>query len=322
MNQFFTLLLICAAFFSTAQTTTDFESFTIPEESALFGEDGNGGYEEGNTFLPNLFNPDYSSWSGWSISNSTDTTTPGFGNQFGAITGAGYGGSTNYGINFVFGESQVKLTNEAAGGAVEGMYITNGTWAYLSMLEGDDFAKKFGGLTGDDPDYFLLTIKKYENGELSTDSIDFYLADYRFEDNEQDYIINEWRYIDLSSLGNMDSLSFTLSSTDNHPMFGMNTPAFFCMDNFTTKDQIVSINDYELDAISIYPNPSTDYIKISSESKAPAHVRIFDLNGILITENKKLHNNELLNIQYLNAGIYYIEVAFDSKTVTKTWIKN
>jgi hypothetical protein len=37
---------------------------------------------------------------------------------------------------------------------VTGAYFTNTTYAALSMLSGDSFAKKFGGASGDDPDWF------------------------------------------------------------------------------------------------------------------------------------------------------------------------
>ena len=67
---------------------------------------------------------------------------------------------------------------------------------------------------------------------LGTDSVDFYLADYRFADNSEDYIVKDWTFVSLEALGDVDSLLFSLTSTDNDSMFGMNTPAYFCMDNF------------------------------------------------------------------------------------------
>lgn len=66
---------------------------------------------------------------------------------------------------------------------MEGFYVINGIYFYFSMLEGDGFVKKFGGEFGDDFDFFFLIIKKYFGGELSIDSVNFYLVDYWFEDN-------------------------------------------------------------------------------------------------------------------------------------------
>ena len=80
----------------------------------------------------------------------------------------------------------------------------------------------------------------------SSDTLEFLLADYRFDDNSKDYIVTDWRYIDLSSLGWVKSVKFYISSTDNGS-FGMNTPGYFCLDNFSveaTKPSI-TVTQYE-----------------------------------------------------------------------------
>ena len=65
---------------------------------------------------------------------------------------------------------------------------------------------------------------------LQIGTVDFYLADYRFADNSKDYIVENWEYVDLSSLGVVKSLEFSLNSSDAG-VFGMNTPAYFAMDD-------------------------------------------------------------------------------------------
>ena len=114
-----------------------------------------------------------------------------------------------------------------------GAYLTNATYPYLTMRDGGPFgfAKQFGGVSGDDPDFFLVTITGYDDSASSVGSVDFYLADYRFTDNTQDYLVDQWAWVDLSSLGAVKQLQFTLSSSDNDPVFGMNTPAYFVLDD-------------------------------------------------------------------------------------------
>jgi len=208
----------------------DFENIPLDPESFNNGSDLEGGFNSGEAFFPNEYNAEFDFWSGWSISNMTDATTPGFVNEQSAIAGSGYQ-SANYALSYepyLQGETRIIFSQETF---LEGFYVTNSTYAYFSMLEGDAFAKQFGGLTGDDPDFFLLTIRAYIAGELSEESVEFFLADYTFEDNSQDYIVDEWTYVDLSLLGTADSLSLSLSSSDVGE-FGMNTPAYFCVDNF------------------------------------------------------------------------------------------
>ena len=168
-------------------------------------------------------------WSGWSYSNTTDTTTPGSTNQYSAYAGSGNAGSANYGIAYL-GSPTVQFDGPSI---VSGGYFTNSTYTALSMLNGDDFAKKFGGDSGNDADFLKLTINGWNAANQPTGSVDFYLADYRFAENASDYIVRDWRFVNLASLGAVSRLTFGLSSSDNHPVYGMNTPAYFALDDLT-----------------------------------------------------------------------------------------
>ncbi|MBK8620921.1 MAG: DUF4465 domain-containing protein [Saprospiraceae bacterium] len=233
MKYIFTLILMFYIVVFYAQVSWDFEEFNLPENRYQDDAGSDGGFTNGLVFLPNYYDREFFYWTGWAVSNVTDKTTPGFGNQYSAIPGSGFNGSKHYVVNSAFGNNNMILRNEAAGKPVNGMYITNSTYTYFSMKDGDAFAKKFGGITGNDPDFFLLKIKGYSEGNITSDSVNFYLADYRFSDNNQDYIVKTWEWVDLSSLGNVDSLSFELSSSDTG-QFGMNTPAYFCADFVVT----------------------------------------------------------------------------------------
>ena len=114
--------------------------------------------------------------------------------------------------------------------SISGVYVTNTTWAALSMKDGDAFAKQFGGDSGNDEDWFKLTCKGITKDGTYTDVYDFYLADFRFSDNAQDYILEEWTWLDLSGLGDIVGLEFSLSSSDTGG-YGMNTPAYFAIDD-------------------------------------------------------------------------------------------
>ena len=105
-----------------------------------------------------------------------------------------------------------------------GFYITNSAYTYNSLTGGDSFAKKFG--LGD---WFKLTITGYDANDEETGTKEYYLADLR--DADKAYIIKDWRYVDLSGLGKVKKIGFALSSTDTGT-YGMNTPAYFCLDNF------------------------------------------------------------------------------------------
>ncbi len=195
------------------------------------GADGAGGFTSDGAFFINTYDSTYKSWDGWSVSNTTDTTTAGYTNQYSAYTGAAHDG-TQYGVFYEPWTAGPTVSFTASSPVtVTGAYFTNTTYAALSMLNGDGFAKKFGGATGDDQDWFKLTIKGVDGtGAYTTHTVDFYLADYRNSDNSLDYIVDEWIWVDLSVLGPVIGLEFDLSSSDVGD-WGMNTPAYFAMDS-------------------------------------------------------------------------------------------
>lgn len=323
MNRILFLIGILIPFFTTAQTLNDFESFILSSESYNNGSIFSGEFVEGSILLPNYYDTTggYETWGGFAISNMTDITTAGYSNQYSVSSGSGYDNSSNFALFYQgYGSPNVLKLNNTNDIAFESMYVNNNTYAYISMRDGDSYAKKFGGASGNDPDYFLLTIKKYYNGTLGADSINFYLADFRFADNNQDYIINEWTAIDLTPLGIADSLQFTLHSSDVG-QFGINTPTYFCLDNLKTTNELTGIKTLAEINTNIYPNPSSKLINIKTTN----------INGNLSITNvlgKTVYNgfhNELstIDISSFYNGLYLINIT-DSKnnTYTDKFIKN
>jgi len=232
--------------FPAEATVAPFDDLSLAADSYWNGSDESGGFQSGNAYFHNNYNPDWDSWDGWAYSNMTDTTTSGYGNQYSAFAGGGANGSSNYGVSYVALDwmsgydpipTRVDFTGSATGRQVQGAYFTNTTYAALAMLNGDGPAKQFGGATGDDPDWFKLII----TGIGSTaPPVEFYLADYRSADNSQDYIVDEWVWVDLSSLGEVTGLEFSVASSDVGD-YGINTPTYFAMDNLTYVPEPISV---------------------------------------------------------------------------------
>jgi hypothetical protein len=246
-------------------------------DSFYDGADLAGGFVSGGLAFNNEFDPTFSSWSGWSYSNTTDTATPGYTNQFSAITGSGANTSDTYAVATAFSGALVPTIRRdpATSGAFRSIDITNTTYAALSMLQGDGFAKQFGGPSGNDTDFFLLTIEGFDGSSSSVGMVDFYLADYRFADNSLDYIVDRWTTVDVSALSDAVELRFGLSSSDVGP-FGINTPAYFAVDKVTTAGKtehpVVTVRRNGVDvsqALEINLSSSDD-----SEATVPTRVTI------------------------------------------------
>ena len=235
------MCLVCVLAMTNASqgSLANFDDLALPAESYWNGADESGGFISGTAHFNNNYDTTYGSWDGFAYSNITDTAVDGWGAQFNAITGSGQAASANYAVSYVGWMGPPTVTLNTAG-VVDGLYVTNSNYAYYSMLNGDLFAKKFGGASGDDEDWFMLTITGKDGSGDVTDSVDFYLADYTSADNGLDYIVNTWNYVDLSSLGVVKSLEFGLNSSDVG-VYGMNTPASFAVDSLVPEPATIAL---------------------------------------------------------------------------------
>ena len=162
---------------------TTFDDLSLAAESYWNGSDGTGDFASGDAVFNNNYNATYMSWDGFAYSNIKDTSSSGWTAQYNAIAGGGEGESSIYGIGFDslasgYGTELPTMVLGTAG-TVDGLYVTNNNYAYYSMLSGDLYAKKFGGDSGNEPDWFLLTVTGKDSAGVVTDSVEFYLADYR-----------------------------------------------------------------------------------------------------------------------------------------------
>lgn len=288
-----------------AQTVSTAETLVLASETYWNGSDQTGGFVSGNCFFANTYDTTYAYWSsGWAYSNRTDSAVVASSSAqlFTATAGSGYLSN-----NYMLGQqgSIIRLTGAAAGGVVSGMYVTNSAFAYNSMTFGDFVAKQFGGSTGNDPDFFKLTVRKFDNGLLANDTVVFYLSDFRFANNAQDYIVRNWTWLDLTPLGNCDSLEFELNSSDVGA-FGINTPTFFCIDNFTTLDSPVGISEAVQSKVSVWPNPFVSQISIARESHAAATVSVTDAAGRIVYTRQLIAEQETIDLSFLASGVYVL----------------
>jgi hypothetical protein len=240
----FTFLAFIAIFSATAQHRATSDDLGLAPNSYWNGSTLSGGFQDGDAYFPNQYDTTYASWGGFAYSNvplNIDTITSGatdYNYQYSSAEGGGVYGSSAFGICYTSGSyTTLNLKGFAPGHQIFGLYVTNSAYDYLSMKYGDQFGKKFGGTHGTDPDWFQLTITGWYQGNLIADSVNFYLADFRSADTTQHFILKSWKFIDLMPLGNVDSLFFTLSSSDTG-IYGMNTPAYFDLDNFMTTDGV------------------------------------------------------------------------------------
>ncbi|MDR1673394.1 MAG: DUF4465 domain-containing protein [Bacteroidales bacterium] len=151
--------------------------------------------------------------------------TSGFGGYDGSKTFAvaGIGTMTNGPAEVFFADHSERRFNY--------VWITNTTYAALTMLNGNDYAKQF---SYDDGDWLKLIVTGYKADGSKSGQIDFYLADFRT--TNAGGVLQEWKKLELSALGEVNKLSFGMESSDSGD-WGMNTPAYFCFDNLAFSEE-------------------------------------------------------------------------------------
>jgi hypothetical protein len=316
INLLFFALFIASLSFS--QTVSTFDTLPLAGVDTFWeGTLTSTGFADGNAYFPNSFDtssygPYYSgfAYSNMYYSDTSNHTDTNLSNalQFSAVTESGYGGSGIYAV--AYGNTNLYLTGSAKGGVVDGFYITNTEYAYTSMKYGDGFEPAF---TYANKDSFILKITGWNNGTPVADTVSFYLADFR-NSLVSPGIVTTWQWVNLRPLGNVDSLNFSFVSSQTG-QFGINTPLYFAMDNFTTSDTVLTgIQDLQANAISaiVFPNPFSSSFKIDYTGKLK-EIQLYDLQGRLlsITRGGDWINETEVDAANLAPGTYLARIVSD-----------
>ena len=305
---------------ANANAQIDFESSLTVPESYNNGSEGPEGFDFSPIQLVNYYDSEFSYFTGFAISNVTDNVTPGFTNQYSAYAGTGANNSSTYAVAY----SNPEIYSSIAEARILSFDLSNTTYAALSMLEGDSYGKKFGEATnaaGEDDgtngeDYFKVWIICENSNSGSKDSLEFYLADYRFADNTEDYILDTWENIDLSAMGFIvNKVLIRFESSDNGE-FGMNTPAYLAVDNIMWEAPL-NITETNQKDFEFYPNPVNNLLNINGPE---GFVTVTTINGEKIKEH--LHDSKsTIDFSALPSGIYILNVSTPNGITSKRIIK-
>lgn len=297
-----------------------FEDVALNSQGIWQGEEGENEMFSGGWLFTNYYSSYF--WGGFTASNHTDLNQSGLNAQYTSAAGTGYDGSAQYAVAYTYGSQTDVYASDGSAQTVTGCYVTNNLWAYQNMLYGDATATAFGGPSGNDPDWFKLTATgKNANGQ-TVGTTEFYLADYRFSDNNEDYVLNTWEWFDLSVLGEVATISFSLSSSKNDS-YGMVTPAYFCMDDFNGVGPEVPNGIVEnLANIEVYPNPCEGMLHLSLGNTESFEYSIYDLTGQIVVNGRSQGRETIVDMSHFPAGVYFISVIQDGKRFYNKLILN
>lgn len=203
----------------------------------LKNPDSNGNDQYGNPYILNRIsdNSKIFEFDSYSISYDGGTNfgfdsdsfafTNGTTGNYSAVTKKGFNGKTYVVVGAAgYKEAAIRFkkhdnANTKEDYVVKGLYVTNSVYAYESMKNGAGYYGE-EEIFGKD-DSFKLTIYNLDK----TKKVEYYLA-------QGTNIITEWKWVDLTSLGETEGLKFKLETTKTNE-FGPLTPTYFCLDGIT-----------------------------------------------------------------------------------------
>jgi hypothetical protein len=176
MKKIYLLIALFTIAYSIKAQTITLDTISIGTQGFDNGSNQPNGKIFNDQFcnFPNSYSPSFGGYweSGWAISTLKDTSIQP--STFSQLLFVKDTGAFSY-KNFAIGQqdANIKITGTTAK-VLDQLYINNSTYAYNSMKLWDGFAKKFGGASGNDPDYFKLVIRGYLNGLQKNDTVVFY----------------------------------------------------------------------------------------------------------------------------------------------------
>ena len=182
-----------------------------------------------------------------------------------------------------------------------GVYVNLNSYSYYSLECGDSFARAFNR-TGDK---FTLTIHGVAPDETEK-QVEVELASY---DNGNLTINRGWRYVDLSSLGVVNELYFTMKSTDAGA-YGDNTPEYFCLDKLMVREAVSGgVESVAVNKNTLAYDREAAIISLGDNEFAI----VYDVAG------NKLVSSEgpTLDVSGLDAGIYIVKAGNESLKFAK-----
>lgn len=72
----------------------------------------------------------------------------------------------------------------------------------------------------------------------------------------------------------------------------------------------LSVSDFDLNTISVFPNPATDFITLGN-LKEPSLFQIYDLTGKKLMENELSSTDAKIDVSGLQQGMYFINTTIN-----------
>ena len=189
-----------------------------------------------------------------------------------------------------------------------GCYVCNNPYAYYAIQKGNPPARKF-----EQGDWFKLVAHGLDGQDKETGTVEYYLADYRSANADEWTLNDSWQWFDLSSLGQVASIYFTMESSDTGE-WGMNTPSYFCLDKLTVSTEPASVDKTLTAAVRAYYDRANGVVRV--ESAGPVEAAVYSLNGTAVLK-QLVDGSAALDLRACPSGVYVVRCGGYSVKVVK-----
>ena len=121
----------------------------------------------------------------------------------------------------------------------------------------------------------------------------------------------------LASLGAPSNVIFRIvfHSDESVNQLGVNVDDFLI-------SGVLANESFELNNISVYPNPSNGLVTISYGTLEPNQIQVYDISGKLILTKENLNVSESnIDLSTATQGIYFIKISSENQSVVKRLVK-
>ena len=200
----------------------DLNTFLCGEVQPYDAETWSGGFSGGGVALSNYGSGELK---GADFKRQLECFVPGL--EGSVRQGAGNNRSDNFAVAYdggAWGVAPTLTMKDGVARVILSAYINNTCYTLNSLVNGDGYNPPMA------KDGFFKIVATGYVGEEVTGTEEFFLAkgEYGF--------VNNWTKWDLSGLGAVDKVSFSLvGSAEQYGTYGLNTPAYFAIDDISVR---------------------------------------------------------------------------------------
>ena len=240
-------------------------------------------------------------WGGFGMSNQTSVEFTGLLDQYKSAVGHGHN-SANYGVAFApeFGSTyKIEVSNNRTeGDSISGFYITNSAYTADAIINGDGMSTPSTGFEKGD---YLKLIIHAETTDGSTVSTEYFLADYRSDNNPDHYYLNTWQWVDLRNLGKVKNIKFGFEGTKRNE-YGLTTPTYFCLDDFGGTREITDTEKQTIRTSSATSVALNTLFNTENDGSTVDYAITDNCDKTIATATIKGDKLEILGIEDLKSG--------------------